>query len=489
MSLFRYSLVLATVALLSAYAAAQPLPGTHSPPGQRPIVGIPEVRLTVAPLAFTAPLAGSIAFPAEKPGGQLTVQTRGGILPITISVEAGAHGALFAIATPTSNEFTVGGTSAISPVQSGPASTIKDVLKGPIPAGPIERVLKFTGGTSANLVPAQIPITLVAIDGKGSRATLALTVYPVAPRLASVDTPIDPYRTIAVPLSFLGLGGAATVELKSLAGCSISLNPNIRYPVQHNVNSGAASTSRTAILQATGTTCTVTATIALRLPGRKTSEAPITVSAPVKLAARHSYRVTGTWALRDQFNFRLHQTNANIGTCAGDSIGPIPPFPNFPVGVREHSGDISMAIRSGPFSTTCFYLSDQWVLPDGVTLKAFKATQTIDPPATIGSKVTCSAFDISDTGDLAKHTVRGLKKIYPDNEPSDGGGAGFTVSGWGPLATSDGVILLQNNNRFTTILLPTFARLKCFKTLTNDHGMRLVIDEFEFLGPPGLTFP
>ena len=51
------------------------------------------------------------------------------------------------------------------------------------------------------------------------------------------------------------------------------------------------------------------------------------------------------------------------------------------------------------------------------------------------------------------------------------------------------VALLATNNRFTTVLVPTFARLKCFGTVTNDHGMRLVIEELEFLGPPGLTFP
>jgi hypothetical protein len=56
-------------------------------------------------------------------------------------------------------------------------------------------------------------------------------------------------------------------------------------------------------------------------------------------------------------------------------------------------------------------------------------------------------------------------------------------------ASSPTITLLANNRRFTTIIVPTFARLKCFSTVTNDHGLRLVIEEIEFLGPPGLTFP
>ena len=178
----------------------------------------------------------------------------------------------------------------------------------------------------------------------------------------------------------------------------------------------------------------------------------------------------------------------NRGAYIWDAIGPIPPFPSFPVGVSQHDGDVSMAIPSGTLSTTCFYLSNQWVLPDRVTLDAPKATQTIDSPAGGGGKVTCSAFDTSDKGP-AKSTVRGRKKIYPDNDPSGSTGAGFTVSGRGSLLTSDAAAWVRNYSRFTTTLVPTFASLKCFSTLTNDHGMRLVIDETEFLGPPGLKFP
>jgi len=483
MRLTSHSCWVAAGLLVALPAVGQVAP---QPPGQRPVIGIPEPRLPVVALAFTAPLAGSVAFPAVSPGGELTVRTQGGVLPITISVEAGANAALFEIARPGS-----GGTSAsviASPVPSGPANAIKEAMSAPTPAGPIERVLKFKGGVAAEGVPTRIPVTVVAVDGNGSRATLALTVLPVAPRLASVDSSLDPYKTIAFPVKLSGLGGASHVELQKLEGCAISLNPNVTYAAQENVTAGAATLSRIAVLRTTGTSCSATATIALRLPGRTRAEALITVSAPVKLAARQSYRFTSTWALRDRFDFRLHGINANRGTCTGDSIGVIPPFPSFPVGVREHGGDISMAIRSGPLSTTCFYRGDQWVLPDGATLNAFKVKQIVDASGAGGGKVTCSAFDISDTGDLATPLVRGLKKIYPDNDPSDGTGAGFTVSGWGPLAMSDGVTLLASNNRFTTVLVPTFARLKCFGTVTNDHGMRLAIDEIELLGPAGLTF-
>ena len=464
-----------------------PQPGQRDPavgPPSGPLMGTPEYS-PVAKLRFTAPEAGAVSFPAVAPGGQLTVRTAGGVLPITMNVEAGAHAALFEIVGASPGDGTNLGDKFRAPVQKNdPASKLKQT-----PAGPIERVLKFKGAASAGTVPSQIPITVVAIDGNRDRVTLALTVYPVAPRLAAVDSPIDPYKTISFPLNFSGLGGAEGIAVQKLVGCSIFLNPHIQYPGSHPVQAGTATSFRVAILGATEASCTVTATIALRLPGRTALEAPITVSAPVKLAPRQSYRFTDTWALRERLNFRLHEINANRGTCTGDSIGLLPPFPSFPVGVREHGGDISIAIRSGPLSTTCFYRSDQWVLPDGVTLKSFKVKQTTDGPPNSNRKVTCSAFDISDTGDLMTPTVRGLEKIYPDNDPGEDHAASYMLSGWGPLVTRGGVTLLENNKRFTTIIVPLFARLKCFDTVTNDHGMRLRIEQIEFLGPASLTLP
>jgi len=217
----------------------------------------------------------------------------------------------------------------------------------------------------------------------------------------------------------------------------------------------------------------------------------------IPIAQPTIYTISNTWSWRSLLGF---QNTDAVGVCTGTSVGVTmnnlgPSTTQYPVGVVEYNGDLSLRIRSGPAGPDCQFLSKANVLPDGarllgLTWKTIKTGSNEDMCRVCPSRDGCSFGGPSHTNFPLNHGAAII--LSPGSWPNGGGGVGYSITTHHrPVLTPDQVSVYDGlySSGLITVLLPMWTRLQCGNTITNDHGVRLVLDTIELVGPPGLTFP
>ena len=473
-----------------------PRPSTEPRPIPNQPGTAPQIALPAGKFAMSKP-PGAVQL-VKTDGGwrarEVAVGTSGGYNPVTLTLDAGTHTALFELGSPGTGKMA---TSAGRGTFGGPAG-------GPTtgPAESVNRVLRFKG-TAGSALPDAIPVKVTARDGKGTSLSASTTFYAVAPAVSSVTgyESKTTRQTMNLHVTLTGLGAARNYKLLELSGCGFEQNPNVSYGSEGS-EYGAAYTGTThtrtisRVARLSVANCSgLTLRFALKFPGSSQYLEPFTLKTPAfQLSPRQTYTFTNTWDLQGKLGFAVHEAN---GTCQGKS--EMPTQPSYPVGVLKDGGDITFKIRSGPVGTICTYASKAWVLPEGFEVTKFDLSSTRSGPEEpapegsyarcctgIGDGKMCSGMTISNPLALGFSFTRGLKPMKKGDPPSS-----FQVSGWErQILTPDNVILYDNPyGHYMTVIPPLLARPVCLSTLLNDQFVTIRIDEIRFSGPPGVTFP
>ena len=188
--------------------------------------------------------------------------------------------------------------------------------------------------------------------------------------------------------------------------------------------------------------------------------------------------VTDTWGLRGKLGFT--RAGTAIGSCDGTSTGP----ENYPVGMRERGGDISFTIRSGPIGTSCTWVSDLWVLPEGVRIlgmswrldRSEKCKLNTEPlPVHYHLDRGFAPHVLTSTSSQGIHFPGSITSFHATVErDAEKGGVVYPT-------------LLPG--RPTWLLEPLSVALSCDITGWNDHGVRLVLESVTYQAPPGAVLP
>jgi len=214
----------------------------------------------------------------------------------------------------------------------------------------------------------------------------------------------------------------------------------------------------------------------------------------IPIAQPTVYAISNTWSWKSLLGFK---STGGIGFCTGNSVGVPTSFggsvPTYPVGVLEYSNDLSLRIRSGPLGPDCEFTSKVIMLPNGTRLRSltWKIAKT---GANQDMCRVCTSRDGCRAGPSHQNLPlnRGAAIILnPTSWPNGDGVVGYSITTHHrPVLTPDQVIVYDYEySELRTFLLPMWTRLQCGNTVTNDHGVRLVLDTIELEGPPGLTFP
>jgi hypothetical protein len=459
-------------------------------PGTETTISLPAANFAMGRLPGAVQLL-------QAPGGwrarDVTVGTSGGHNPVTLTLDAGVHSALFQLAPPARGKLSSRAGRETMADPPAPATG---------PAEPLNRVLRFVGDSGSSL-PAAIPVKITARDGKGATLSATTTFYPVAPAVSEVEGHQGKTTRQAINLGIRIVGlGAATglMDFDDISGCGFEQSSALRYggaTEYGQANESPTDTRRIFRIARIGSaSCPgLTFRIALKFPGASDYLEPITLKTPAfQLAPRQTYTFENTWDLQEKLGFAPHTTS---GACQGKS--EMPTQPSYPVGVLNDGGDITFKIRSGPVGTACTYASKAWVLPDGFELTKLEMKSTRSGPedpspegstarccAGLGDGRTCSGMTISNPLDFGFSFKRGLKPLNARDPVS-----AFQVSGWDrPLLTPDNVILYgDHDNKYTTVLPRLSVSPTCLSTLLNDQFVTIRIEEIRFSGPPNATFP
>ena len=184
----------------------------------------------------------------------------------------------------------------------------------------------------------------------------------------------------------------------------------------------------------------------------------------IQLADYTTYTINNTWPLNEKIKYErslgIAPLSVSEGACTGKSIGP----KTYSVGLRKYKNDISIRIRSGPIGTHCWYhAKNKWSLPDGFFVKKIHVNWLPEGPP----KKNNACFNSG-----------GRNYMYDFYRAADIGNivTGFEIPGY------------ESRNEFRTTVQFS-ARLKCGITLVNDHGIRMVIEKIDLVGPKGYRFP
>lgn len=306
------------------------------------------------------------------------------------------------------------------------------------------------------------------------------------------------------------LGDAESFEIVSVrSDCGWVEPPSLTHPrLQRASEPGFGSFTRQGVFERSNSGgCTVRVTVSMKRAGLA-PEPPITLtSAPVALLGGRevTIHVTGEFAARLGFS-----NPTSIGVCRGASVGTLPGSQTHTVGVNTQS-DIRISVRSGPLGTYCDWRTAPLELPPGVELVGMVSHATASDVTTesdSGKRIaTCGV-----TG--SSHSMQPGTQIFSRRAPQppralDRGTTPFPIgtysrpvyvaevnvmrSGYPPLLTDDGVILVSDTGTRTTIyrsvLLPLRVVLRCAPTVTNDHYAELTIERLTFFVPDNVQFP
>ncbi len=447
-------------------------------PGSAATAPIPKLAL-----AATSTLAVPLL---ANPGGSLpavtfTVKTTGGVAPIEFSIVGGTSAAMFEL--PASQSLIGQNAATLA------ASQIKNPLAEKS-AGTVEQAVRFKGAPSIAALPTTLTVQVKALDGHGKSVTTTVAVYPYAPRVQQTTGIKSAFETQNVHFALQGFGAATAARIDSISGCAIDINREVSYGSDPAVVNGELGIDRSAMFDTIAGNCgDLHIVLAARFPGMSQFAPALTVNVPLFsfVPVKH-YVFSNTWDVRKLFSF--HTLQSLVGTCSGESTGTS----THTVGIVESDNDIAMVIRSGPLGTECLFGSSAITLPDGFRLAAIsfvdEGSAGNSPTPVIGAeKDQCRIGGNGGTvkGPVSFEFTRGMAEVRAGDESVDE----LTIQGWNrPLTTSDGVTLYATQDfRYTTVILPLYAKLICAITPTNTEFVRMRVNRVEFVGPPGVTFP
>ena len=197
--------------------------------------------------------------------------------------------------------------------------------------------------------------------------------------------------------------------------------------------------------------------------GRSFRAAPLTV-----------YRYEDTWALRDLLRFQMR--GESPGVCEGQSQ-PIGPGSVHAVGVQPSGGDLSIAVRSGPFGTACRAVAPPAPIPASARLRSIEwAVEKTGVLCDVGES-RLPAFASREARQLASGAI-------PDRDP----GRYCCSIAADPSALAQLRVQAPTRRPDQHFLHAMHVRLGCLPGPSNDEGVRVVLRSIAFDGPPNLRF-
>jgi hypothetical protein len=352
---------------------------------------------------------------------------------------------------------------------------------------------------SATAVSSQIPNVWPLQPVPFQNLKLRLTVQ-------LSDGSATPYKTLEVqsfPIPLLSTQAMAPGQVVPYGGCYFRKNDHIGATGQALIDGQGR-----AIIEAVGWfqgvnsglsgagNCGVAVVIRLAGANGQFGDPQTLTYLPIVIGLPTTYTISNTWSWQGMLTFQ-HKELSGVG-CAGTSVG-LPShvggkIPSYPVGVLNHNGDLSIAVRSSPFGTDCQFQSIAVRLPNGTRLRSIsynvlKSGSNYETCRVCIDRNSCS-FQLPSHG--GQNFNRGAAVVLA---PNGDWTAGFSVRGsHTPLLTPDQVIVHDSvpsgvGGPFVDVIVPMWTRLQCGATANNDHGVRVVLDEIKLDGPPGLMLP
>ncbi|MBD0316455.1 MAG: hypothetical protein ICV75_07165 [Nitrospiraceae bacterium] len=324
-------------------------------------------------------------------------------------------------------------------------------------------------------------------------------ILPGVPRLKSVSAAsfanggmLVPFANANVSITLYNLPGPAGTRISyrvvspgSITGqsqCTITRNPRILVADSFQIDQNGEGRIGVPGWFTTSGSCAVG--VELMLPGK--SEPVRLVAGPIQVLAPVRYTLSGTSNLRARLGFRA---TSSLGICEGTSIGPT----NYPVGIVNNGADLAFRIRSGPIGTECQFISNAWLLPDGVRLVSTTWEQIREIPSGQEQGKCCvvNAFGhncITMPPHAGANFTRGTAPIVTGQHAE--APSYYSVTSSDRQILEDGVVIKEiDSPRVVTVIKPMWGKLQCTNTVVNDHGVKLVLRELILEGPSGLTFP
>lgn len=462
------------------------------------IAQLPDTRLqpiSIPPPPALAPPAAQIVVPALQPGGQFALRLSDGAAPFEVTISAGAHSTLFGIVRTADTTKTLSGGVPLLVSTSTTLASASELLG-----------VRFKGTSSGTALPAQIPLSVSVRDGRGRTASVATTVFPVAPRLAigATFTGSIARQALSVPLQIQGVPPGMNVALRGGLFPSLTLQET---GCVFMFNSAPAAVRADSLGMASFPG--VQGAFGVRPDASERGPCTIAVQATVgpaggtqafhlkqgglTLAQPVYHEVRDTFVLRELFGFTAQTRSLlngtqnlgypePIGLCQGDSLG----FETVKVGVVNVGGDLAFRIRSGPIGTVCEWRSRLAPIDSGLQLGSFRWSVT-----KVGSKC-CSGAVTGCDPETSRGMIAGDAMPLITGTRSTAADQDFFQDGWGNriAATIDGSQSSVSSSAWGKYQLnPATVHLHCNATVVNDHGITLLLESVTLRGPPGSSFP
>jgi len=470
--------VLASFAFVSAANAQSPVPANP----RLPTVSNP-VRTLVPQLRFETAPSGSVELGALT-GGEVLVRASGGVGAITLTLETGRPNVvtLAAHANSGAQLAQAGGiVSRVSPANSVP----RDVLtRDDKAAVPVERVVRLAPFANLSAIGGPIAVIVRATDSRGTQASAAFSIAPVAARISAISKPGGTVRDQAIALGVdvdLLPPGARIDITESVSAASIEPRPAVCAFTFRQASSGAAPSATAGANGSARITVpgrffaydhAKTGPCAVVLKGRLVrgggADEPIEIrKMDISLSTPTPYVVQGTWGIRDRLAFDVRP--GLPGACVGASVGGVPQ----PIGVHQVGADLAIGIRSGPLGTDCAAKSAAWTLPDGFRVAG------IDWDVVTERDACCVGNACLPSGSSPDTTLVVPGAIPSENVDAYDGNAASDADKPPPRADGSRPPFLSRMH----------VRLGCKATPLNDHGVKVVLRSVSFEGPAGASFP
>jgi hypothetical protein len=321
------------------------------------------------------------------------------------------------------------------------------------------------------------------------------------------------HQTATAKFTFAVLDDVASGTVQSITSDCVWKEPD--RLAQSNAISvrgdGTASYSREGMFEfAHDSGCSMTLVVVFKRASKTAPEAPLTLkSIPLLLTSGRVVRFEATHDLVTKLGV---VGGSGVGSCSGVSKGTLPPFPQFPVGMRRSSrGDIMFEVHSGPIQTACGYRTTHWELPQGVEPRSIRVSvQASDqrPSGVSYAAFFAHCYAGSGRGQIMQTDATiGLSNLSPTFDryravkPIEVGEThdmqfstqGLFITGFGALTSPDGRDIYVPASGFLGpyrgVLAPFSMSLGCASAVTNDQWSTLTIDSIDFFVPTNVRFP